>query len=361
MSGGLYRRLAELTALDGVSGSEQSVVSYLIEALTEVSDGIDVDPFGNLVATRQGPSGGRRLMIVAHSDEVGAAVREIRPDGLLGLLPMGLVSLRALPGSRVRVGRVGAPGVVGVPSGHLESAGPGQQLDAAHLHVDIGATSEGEVRDLGIHEGDPIAFDSPLQRLTGSRVTGKAIDNRIGCAILLELLARLRGEILPVTVMAAVAVQEEIGMRGARMIGHRWEPTLAIALDTVPAEDAGSWTGANRAGGIRLGAGPVVQMVEGVMTAFTGTVHHPGVRRLILEAARRAQMKVQFSVSGHWTTDAAAIHVSGSGIPTGFVSVPRRYSHSPVEVLDLRDAERAIDLLAEVVRSAGQADLNFLA
>lgn len=355
----LYQRLAELTALDGVSGSEQSVVAYLAEALAGLSDEVDLDPFGNLVATRHGPSGGRRLMILAHSDEVGCIVREIRPDGMIGLLPMGLLSLRALPGSRVRIGRGAVPGVVGVPSGHLEGAAGAPAPDSA-LHIDVGAASESEVRDLGIQEGDPIAFDSPLRRLSGSRVTGKAIDNRIGCAILLELLERLRGEALPATLLAAVSVQEEIGMRGARMIGSRWQPSLAIALDTVPAEDAGSWTGPGRSGSVRLGAGPVVQMVEGVISAFTGTVHHPGVRRLILEASRRAQTPVQFSVSGHWTTDAAAVHVSGAGVPTGFISIPRRYSHSPVEVLDLRDAERAVDLLVEVVRTAGQADLHFL-
>lgn len=360
MKDAIYGHLQQLTACNGVAGAEQAVVARLADSFGPLADQVEVDDFGNLAAVRQGPPGGRSLMIVAHSDEVGCQVQSILPNGMLRVEPMGFVSLRAMPGARMRVGEGGVLGVVGVPPAHLESGSGQESLTPFHaLHVDVGAGSEVSARALGISEGDAVAFDAPLARLgTGDLVTGKALDNRVGCAILLELFQALRHEPLPVTLLGAVAVQEEIGMRGARMLAHRWRPNLAIALDTVPADDVGAVSG--NIPRFRLGGGPVVQLTEGVMQAYVGTVHHPGVKRLVLQAARETEIPIQLSVSGRWTTDAAAVHTTGDGIPTGFVSIPRRYAHSPAEVLDLSDAARAVDLLAAIVRRAGVADLRFL-
>lgn len=359
MKESLFRHLLELTALNAVSGAEEAVAAYMAESLRSLADRVEVDGFGNVVAVRQGPSGTRSLMVVVHSDEVGCVVQSILPNGMLRVEPMGWVSLRALPGTRVRVGPRSLPGVVGVPPAHLESGERELLLPFHALHVDVGACSETEARALGLAEGDSVAFDAPLVRLSaGDLVTGKALDNRVGCSVLLELFDAIRAEELSVTLIGAVAVQEEIGMRGARMIAHRWHPDVAVAVDTVPAEDVGALnTNVPR---FSLGGGPVVQLVEGVMSAYAGTVHHPAVKRLIMRAAREEGIPVQVSVSGRWTTDAAAVHITGEGIPTGFVSIPRRYAHSPVEVLDLNDAARAVELLVAVVRRVGTADLRFL-
>lgn len=356
MSEELFARLQRLTALDGVAGAEQPVARHMVVELGPLADRVEADPFGNVVAVRQGPPGGRSLLVVVHTDEVGCLVQGILPNGMLRVAPMGYVSLRSMPASRVRVGPRGIPGVVGTPPAHLDTGAGAGLLPFAALHVDVGADSAEQVRALGIGEGDPVAFDAPLIRLAEQRVTGKALDNRIGCAVLLELFSALAGTELPVTLLGAAVVQEEIGMRGARMVAERCRPDLAVAVDTVPADDTAP---GGLSAPVRLGHGPVVQLAEGVMAAYVGTVHHPAIRRLIQGAAAALAQPLQYSVSTHWTTDAAQVHTSAGGIPTGFVSIPRRYAHSAGEVLDLADGAAAVRVLAEVVRRAGGVSLDF--
>ncbi|MFO7917735.1 MAG: M42 family peptidase, partial [Anaerolineae bacterium] len=191
MKEALFDTLSELTALDGVAGFEQDVVRHLRDAFADLADDVEVDSMGNLYATRRGSGDGPRVMVAAHSDEIGAMVKSIDEQGFLRFDTLGGVIAPMLLGRRVRVR--GCLGVIGVKSGHLQTSEERQEVfPPDELYIDVGANSAEEVGEMGIGVGDPIAYYSPLLRYENDdRVCGKSIDNRIGCAILLELFRQL--------------------------------------------------------------------------------------------------------------------------------------------------------------------------
>jgi endoglucanase len=351
----LKARLRELTALSGIASAEAEVARYVRDCLRPLADEVEADNYGNIIAARRGTERGPRLMIAAHSDEVGLMVRSITPDGFIRFHAIGMISPAILPATRVLVGG-NFPGTIGAVAGHLESSGAPRVRAISELHIDIGATSESEARAWGVREGTPITFMSELHELHNlDLVMGKAIDNRIGCAVLIDVFERLQGQELRGEIFGVANVMEEMGMRGARMTTARVQPDWAIALDTVPAEDMPLSTERT----FSIGRGPVVQLIEGKPEAFVGTAIHPKVRDLILDVARAEEIPVQLSAQyGNWTTDAANIHVTGEGVPTGFVSIPRRYSHSPNELLNLNDALQAARLLVAIARR-NNSELSF--
>ncbi len=349
----IWSLLEELGEVAGLSGMEQPVVRLLAEKFAPLADQVSVDAFGNLTAVRRGRNGSPGLMISAHSDEVGGVVTAVTPEGYLRFRPVGVVSQAVLPATRVRV-RGSIPGVVVCPPGHAsQDQAEARKVD---LLVDIGVESQAAAAGLGIEPGAGITFDSPLARMANPRlVMGRALDNHIGCVELLKTFEQLQGVELPETLYGVVTVQEEIGMRGARMVATRLCPGFAIALDTVPLDDTPLRSLPDAP--FHLGAGPVIQLWEGKAEEFLGTVAHPGVTALIRETAARLNIPVQLSAAyGMWVTDGAAIHTSGTGIPTGFISTPRRYGHTPNEVIDLTDALAAIRILTDL---AGRACAGF--
>jgi putative aminopeptidase len=344
--------LLELTAVPAVSGMEQALVRVLLEKFKPLADEVSVDAFGNLFAVRHGPEGSPRLMISAHSDEVGGVVTAITPEGFLRFRPVGVIDPNILPATRVMVDQR-LPGMVVCVPGHSGTNTAQNGGLNRELFVDVGASGSEEAEDWGLHIGVGIAFESPVVSLKNPRlVMGKSLDNRIGCTELLKLFERIQGVRIPVTLYGVVTVQEEIGMRGARMAAARVSPDYAIALDTVPLDDAPTHCMPDAP--YAIGHGPVIQLWEGKAEQFLGTVAHPGVTDLIFRTAEMLNISLQRSAAyGMWVTDGAAIHVSGEGIPTGFISTPRRYGHTPNEVLDLADAQAAIHLLTAIVSKTG--------
>ncbi|MBA2305709.1 MAG: M42 family metallopeptidase [Acidobacteria bacterium] len=343
----LKARLRSLTMISGVASAEADVARHLAECLRPLADEVMADNFGNVIALRRGAEGGPRLMIAAHSDEVGLMVRRIDPEGFLRFHAIGTISPSILPAKRVLVAGKW-PGVIGAVAGHLDAGGHAAVRQVPELHIDVGAGSEAEARVWGIREGDPVTFASELCDLHNpALVMGKAIDNRIGCAVLLDIFERIQGTPLGGDLYGVVNVMEEIGLRGARMTTARVRPDWAIALDTVPAED----TPMSQERALGIGRGPVIQLIEGRPDAFVGTAIHPRVRDFLLDTARAEDIEVQLSAQyGNWTTDAAAIHLGAEGIPSGFISIPRRYAHSPNELLDLNDAMQAARLAIAAVK-----------
>ena len=355
MKESLFKTLKELTDLDGVSGFEQEVVRYLRDAFAELADTVEVDRMGNLYATRSGPPQGPRLMLAAHSDEIGAIVKSVDPEGFLRFDTLGGVIPPMLVGRRVRIR--GHLGVIGVKSGHLQT--PEEQrtvLPANQLYIDVGADSAEQVARMGIAPGDPVAYYSPLERLSGTdHVCGKAIDNRIGCAILLELFRRLRGVELAGAVCATVCVQEEVGLRGAGVAAYKLQPDYAIVVDTFVAGGTPD-VDYYRELPARIGEGPVL------LLANSAHIGHPAVNRYLQEAARRCGVTLQpCTIVGKAGTDAGTIHLSREGVPTAGLGLARRYSHTPVCVLDLGDAADTVRVLEQFVAEMGQhGDLSFL-
>ncbi len=336
--------LAELTALHAPSGSEQPVIARLRDLFTPFVDVVAVDHMGNLTATRDEPPGAPHIVVSAHADEIGAMVASIEPGGFLRLLPIGGVQSRLLEGRAVWVG--GRTGVIGARSGHLTPQSEhGQGLSLTDLYVDLGVDTAAEVEALGVHVGDPVVVLSELRNLAGTRVAGKGIDNRASCVLLLHLLRRLKGRSLSCRLTALVTVQEEVGLRGAKVAFARLRPDLAIVVDTFPA--AGTPDTHGLAYTARIGQGVLITPASS--SSASGFLLPRAARDAMIAAAQRAGVPYQLAVTSGGVTDAAAAHLAGEGIATLEVKIPRRYSHSPVEMLDLRDLAAALDLVEELV------------
>lgn len=354
----LFELTAAYAAIDAVSGHEQDLVRRLRDDLEPLVDETFVDPFGNVVGTRHGSDPDVSLMISAHSDEIGCLVKSIEPTGAVRIAPIGGVSETLLVGRHVRVR--GRAGVIGNKAGHIST--PEERRTAPRvrdLYIDFGFDSREEVLDAGIHVGDPVAYYQPVQRLANSsRIAGKAVDNRISCALIVLLARALHGEELPVTVHLVVTVQEEVGLRGARMVTHRLNPTAAIAVDTMPAggtpdvSDTQDLT-------MRIGDGPVITLAS--QSSGGGALAQPGMVRFLDRCAAEACVRTQRGLFYGGNSDAAAMHLVRSGVPVGILNIARRYSHSPAEMLDLNDALGAFGILvAASLGFSADTDLSFL-
>jgi putative aminopeptidase FrvX len=354
----LKQQLGEYAAIDGVAGHEHAVVRRLVDDFRPLVDRVDVDAFGNVVATKQGPDGAPSLMIAAHSDEIGGVVKSIEPTGMVRFERLGGVNETLLVGRAVRIN--GHRGVVGAKSGHLMT--PNERLTVPRLrdlYIDLGFDRAEDVEALGIKVGDPISYEAPMRELANpDRLSGKALDNRISCVILLELAKRLRDVKLDCTVHWAVMVQEEVGFRGAQMTTFRLNPTAAIVVDTMPAGGTPD-VSAIQDLAAEIGKGPVITV--GSQSGTSGIIVPHIMRDLLTNAAKSANVPYQLSLFYGSNSDAAAVHLVREGIPTGVVNIARRYSHSPVETLDINDCVNATLLLEQAVRSFGPStELAFL-
>jgi endoglucanase len=345
----LRQELAQLTALDGVSGHEQAVVRRLRDLMEPLADRVEVDALGNLYATRDSGDA-PHLMVAAHSDEIGGLVAAIEAGGWLRLQTVGGVSEAMLVGRKVRVR--GVLGVVGVRPGHLQSESERRMApELEQLYVDLGFDSADDVAAIGIRPGDQITWQSELEAVANEdRVVGKGIDNRISCLLAVELLRSLKGQSLAGPLTVVVAVQEEVGLKGARVAAERVRPDCALVVDTTPCADTPDSQHVHTFPA-RLGRGPVLQVSSGRQAG--GFILLESVRDYLIGIAEAERIPYQLAPFAYGNTDAASIYVSAGGIPTAAVTIPRRYSHSPVEMLDLNDAVAALRLCRAVVEHVG--------
>jgi endoglucanase len=280
------------------------------------------------------------VAIVGHIDEIGLIVTYVDEKGFLWFEPIGGWDPQILVGQRVEVrGRNGlVPGVAGRKPVHLLD--PDQRkkvVELKSMHVDIGAADREEAESL-VRVGDPIVIRTEPMKVLGSRLVSKSMDNRLGAFVALEATCRCaEGRGPGGSVAGVAAVQEEIGLFGARTSAFELRPDIAIAVDVTHATDAPG-VDEKEVGVHPLGSGPVIGR---------GSTLSPKVFELLVETAEAEGISYSIGASGRSTgTDADAIQIARSGIPTGLVSIPLRYMHSPVEMVDLQDVEAAIALLA---------------
>jgi endoglucanase len=346
--------LGELVALDAVSGREQPVVALMRDRLSAACDECRVDNLGNVIAVKRGRADGFKLLVGAHSDEIGFYVKSISPAGFLRVEPVGGVPTPIMPGRPVRVG--GVAGVIGAPAWHLgKESGP--------LYVDVGAESEAGAAGLGIEIGSPVALVSDLRRLGEHRLTGKTMDNRSACAVLVAMLEALADQPHEATIVGVVTVQEEVGIRGAQMVAQQVEVDAALSLDVISAGDTPDCDGLTDST-VRLGAGPALavydQIEEAYAASMIGLIPHTRLNERFRAVARDAGIPLQLSAMTGGGADGAAFALARGGVPTTQIGLPVRYSHSMVETVDLRDLAGATDLLEQVALQTGELDLGFL-
>ncbi|HEU5142411.1 MAG TPA: M20/M25/M40 family metallo-hydrolase [Solirubrobacterales bacterium] len=318
------------------SGHEEPAAAAWREAASFAS--LSADGLGSSIARigEEAPL----LAVVGHIDEIGLTITHIDDKGFLYFAPIGGWDPQILVGQRVSIrSRDGlVPGVVGRKPIHLLD--PDQRkkvVELKGLHIDIGAADGDEATAL-VRVGDPVTIAAEPVRLAGNRLIGRAMDNRLGAYVALEALRRCHeGGELRGSFAAVAAVQEEIGLFGARTSAFQIRPDLALAVDVTHATDAPG-VDAKQLGEHPLGSGPAITR---------GSTLSPKVFELLLEAAEEEGIDHTIAASGRSTsTDADAIQISRTGIPTGLVSIPLRYMHSPVEMVDLADLEATVTLIA---------------
>lgn len=358
---GLRESLRDLSRLHGVSGFEQAVVRYTRERFAHLGDEVDTDHYGNTTASKQGRQEAPVLMLSAHMDEIGFIVKGIEPNGFLRFDRIGGAG-DGLLGCR-KVDIEGHLGLIGSISGHLGSATQiGKVTALSELYIDVGASSMDEVAGMGITIGDPVSFVGELEEFFGgTRVCGKGMDDRVGLAILIQVLSELKDETPFGSVRAVATVLEQVGLRGASMAAYRIKPDYAIAIDGLAAGDTPDLS-ATKDMPVHMGKGPVIvlAMSTGDLN-IRGNIAHPAMKRHLLRAASNRRIPVQLATSiNRGSTEAGLVHVSRGGIPAISIGVPRRYSYSPHEMIDLRDAAAAVDLIVQFVREMeNHADLSF--
>ena len=343
-----YNLLEKLSNAFGVSGFEDEIREIVIKELEPYADEVTVDKFGNVIAVKRGSSDGPKVMWAAHMDEIGFLVRAIDDKGFLYIAPVGGWYSVVVAAQRLRIRLDSGEyiyGVVGMKPPHLLS--PEEQKQAPKLEklfVDIGARSRKEAEEMGVRIGLPADLDRGLTRLAGNRVTGKALDDRAGLAVMLWAFRSVepRG-----TLYAVATVQEEVGLKGARVAAYKLNPDVAIALDVTTANDLPGVGPADEVA--RLGEGPAIKVADG--RAMSGLISHPAVFRLLVDVAEKEGIPYQLEVLTGGTTDAAAISLTREGVPAGVISIPARYIHSPVEVIDLEDALNSARLLARATEA----------
>ena len=331
--------LSELTALCGVSGNENPVRNYIKEKVAPYCDRVEIDVMGNLLAYKKArQKTDKTLMLCAHMDEVGLIVSRITEEGFLKFKTVGGIDPRVLVSKRVFVGEEKLPGVIGRKAIHLLSPEERKQAPKVkELYVDMGVKNKKEA-EKKVSVGDYIAFDSRYMPFGDGLLKAKALDDRAGCSILLELVA----ESCDFNLCFAFTVQEEVGLRGARLCARRVKPDLCLVLEATTCSDIPE-TDVNMVS-TRLGGGAALSFLDGA-TSYD--------RDLVASIYRLAQEKsipVQYKQTATGGNDAGAIHVSAGGIRTASISVPARYIHSPSSVISLSDYEAARELTRTLIQ-----------
>ncbi|MBV9107328.1 MAG: M42 family metallopeptidase [Verrucomicrobia bacterium] len=310
------------------------------------ADSMENDAYGNAWATVTGNRSSARVMLEAHADEIGFMIRNISEDGFLYVTRIGGSDRAIARGKRLRIlGQKGpVPAVMGITAIHLREKENDKIPEVHELYLDVGASSKEQVEERGIRVGQPAIYADTAEELVSGRIVGRAIDNRIGGFILSQVLARLRTDGPPpgATIFAVNAVQEEIGGSGMKMISYRLEPNVAIVLDVTHATDSPG-IDRNKHGSIKLGNGP---------TVTHGSANHPEVVKRLIRLANEFGIPIQHEASSRNTgTDTDHVYAMRGGIPSALLSVPLRYMHSPVEMIDLNDVERCVALLTHFVHA----------
>jgi putative aminopeptidase FrvX len=336
--------LQSLADAPGPSGYEEEVRSIMVRELKPFTTHLRYDGLGSVIAD-QGASG-PRIMLDAHMDELGGIVRRITPEGFLSMQMVGGWLDQALVGQRwVILGSKGAVhAVTGIRDIHvLPSEDRTKVFPRDGIFLDVGARSAEEVAALGIEPGDPVAPDSPFTVLNGTqRYLGKAWDDRVGCAVVLEVMRRLAAENHPNTVVAAATTQEETGLRGAHTAADVVHPDIGIAIEGGVAGDVpGARPEETQA---RLGAGPGVFLYD-----FDEQPNRRLVG-LVKETAKAAKIPLQFDLVSGYGDDSSAIQASNGGVPTVNIVVPVRYTHAHNGIMDRGDFDRTVDLVVALIK-----------
>jgi len=326
----MFDLIKKLTGAVGVSGNEEEIRELIIQEIKDYVDEIRVDALGNLIAVKKGKD--KKIMVAAHMDEIGLMVTHIDEKGFLRFSTVGGVSRFDSIGQRVRF-KNGTVGAVYYED-KLEDM---KDLRFSKMYIDIGASNREEA-EKSVKIGDTACFAGEAVK-QGDMVISKALDDRSGCAVVVKAIKDL-----PQTdneIYFVFTVQEELGLRGAGTAAYSIKPDMAIAVDVTMTGD----TPESHAMEVKCGRGPAIKIKD------RSVICHPQVRKLLEEAAEKNGIPYQLEILEAGGSDPGSIHITAGGIPSGAISIPCRYVHSPVETASLKDIENAARLLIEAIKA----------
>ena len=342
----LFKKIAELP---GVSGREEAVRAALLKLFKPVTDEIRVDNMGNIIAYKKG-RGVRKLMLAAHMDEIGLMVNHIDDAGFIHFVPVGGIDARTLLAQRVIIHAAKGPltGVIGTKPVHLlETAESSKVVPVKNLFIDAGLPPA-QAKEL-IAAGDTVSLDRTAVEFGADFINSKSVDDRAGVYIILEALKKVKK--FDCDVYAALNVQEEVGLRGAVTSAYGIDPDLALVVDATAANDLPSTP--RHEYNCAVGKGVAITVMD------SGTIVNPQIVKTLKTLADEKGIMSQPKISARGSNDAAAIHKTKNGVPTGILSLPTRYIHSSIETASKADIDAAVDLTAAFIENCCKHNFDF--
>lgn len=328
----LLKRLCEE---NGVSGDEAAVRELICTELHQYADKVQVNSIGNIIALKKGRSSEKRIMVAAHMDEVGFIISGFTDQGYLKFKTVGGIDTRVLISKKVTVGPQKIKGVIGMKAIHLQKKEEREQVpEVKALFIDIGAKDKADAERM-VQLGDYAAFDTEFSEFGAGKYKGKALDDRAGCAVMLDLIK----EAYEYDTYFCFTVQEEVGLRGAQVAANAVKPDIALVLETTTCSDVHGTEPQDYA--TQLGKGVAVTFMD------LRTIVPADLRDWLYKTAQNEGIPVQYKNTTMGGNDAGAIHIAGHGVRTAALSIPCRYLHSPVGVIAKSDMD-AMKHLAEL-------------
>jgi putative aminopeptidase FrvX len=338
--------LKDLTDANGIPGNEREPREVMKKYIEPFADEILMDNLGSLIAKKTGDATGPKIMIAGHLDEIGFMVTHIDDKGFLRFQTVGGWWEQVMLAQRVTImTRKGdIPGVIGSKPPHILPAEARKKpVDKKDMFIDIGATSREEAESFGVRPGDAVVPVCDFTVMKNEKLLmAKAWDNRIGCAIAIEVLRQLKGTEHPNTVYGVGTVQEEVGLRGAKTATNFIQPDIGFAVDVGIAGDTPGVT--EKEALSKMGKGPQIIMYDASM------VSHKGLRDFVTDTADQAEIPYQFDAVPGGGTDSGSIHLTANGVPALSITIATRYIHTHAAMLHRDDFENAVKLIVEVIK-----------
>ncbi|QCJ43688.1 M42 family metallopeptidase [Bacillus sp. S3] len=338
--------LKDLTDAKGIPGNEREVRDVMKKYIEAYADELTTDGLGSLIAKKTGAAGGPKIMVAGHLDEVGFMITQIDDKGFLRFQPVGGWWGQVMLAQRVTiVTRKGdVTGIIGSKPPHVLSAEARKKpVEIKDMFIDIGASSREEAGEWGVRPGDMVVPYFEFTVMNNEKMLlAKAWDNRIGCAIAIEVLKQLKGVDHPNEVYGVGAVQEEVGLRGAKTATYKIQPDIGFAVDVGIAGDTPGIS--EKEAMSKMGKGPQIVVYDASM------VSHKGLRDLVTDTADELNIPYQFESIPGGGTDAGSIHLTHNGVPALAITIATRYIHSHAAMLHRDDYENAVKLIVEVIK-----------
>lgn len=345
----------DLTDANGIAGNERAPREVMKKYIAPYADTVETDNLGSVIAKKVGDENGPKIVVAGHLDEVGFMVTQIDDKGFIKFQTVGGWWSQVMLAQRVTITTRKGDEVIGVigskPPHILPADVRNKVVDIKDMFIDIGAASKDEVLEWGVRPGDMVTPYFEFNVMKNEKyLLAKAWDNRIGCAIAIDVMKALQNEKHPNILYSVGNVQEEVGLRGAKTATHKIQPDIGFAVDVGVAGDTPGVTAKESTS--KMGAGPQIVVYDASM------VSHRGLREFVLDVADENNIPYQFEAMAGGGTDAGSIHVTANGVPALSIGIATRYIHSHAGILHRDDYDNAIKLMVEVIKKLDRDAVN---